>query len=255
MPQLTKVIDDMRRELRHLRWGGETLEQTPQVTRRLSSDGLSCEVVAFDLDADSADEVIRQERDLAKRRGMSLEWKAFSFDSPSDLPYRLRSAEFEVGEKESLVVYDLSDGLGALAEVRTDDVRRMTRQDQLEDYREVSEAAFGRDASRWVGLLAEALDLGGTDVRGYIAYEEGRPCAVGRLYTNPASLFGGLYGGGTAPEFRSRGHYRALVAARARDALESGVAYLLSDALPTSLPILLKLGFVHVADTWPCTLP
>jgi hypothetical protein len=29
---------------------------------------------------------------------------------------------------------------------------------------------------------------------------------------------------------------------------------LLVDALPTSRPILEKLGFVRLTDTWPCTL-
>jgi hypothetical protein len=33
-----------------------------------------------------------------------------------------------------------------------------------------------------------------------------------------------------------------------------GVRYLMVDALPTSQPILARLGFVEVAQTWPCVL-
>ena len=45
-----------------------------------------------------------------------------------------------------------------------------------------------------------------------------------------------------------------MVAARARDAVRLGAEYLIVDALPTSRPILERLGFVHLTDTWPCTL-
>jgi hypothetical protein len=89
-------------------------------------------------------------------------------------------------------------------------------------------------------------------VRGYIAYADDQPVSIGRLYTHPDSIFGGLYGGGTLAAFRGRGFYRALVAARARDAIAAGAAYLIVDALPTSRPILQKLGFQWLTDTWPC---
>ena len=103
--------------------------------------------------------------------------------------------------------------------------------------------------------LAEAIRTGRQGHNGYIGYVDGEPASVGRLYTGPRSVFAGLYGGGTREEFRGRGCYRALIAARARDAALAGARYLLVDALPTSLPILLRLGFVHRADTWPCTSP
>ena len=78
------------------------------------------------------------------------------------------------------------------------------------------------------------------------------PVSTGRLYTHARSWFGGLYGGGTRAGHRGRGFYRALVAARARDARERGATCLLVDALPTSRPILERLGFEHLTDTWAC---
>ena len=65
---------------------------------------------------------------------------------------------------------------------------------------------------------------------------------------------GGLFGGFTLEAHRGRGLYRATVAERARDALRLGARHLRVDALPTSEPILQRLGFVKVADTWPCVL-
>ena len=100
--------------------------------------------------------------------------------------------------------------------------------------------------------LVDGLRAGSTEHQGYVAYADGQPVSIGRLYTHPDSVFGGLYGGATLQAYRGRGFYRALVAARARDAAELGARYLLVDALPTSLPILERMGFQRVTDTWPC---
>jgi hypothetical protein len=96
--------------------------------------------------------------------------------------------------------------------------------------------------------------LGSTDNVAYLAFEAAVPVSFGRLLTSATSAFGGLYGGGTLTEHRGRGFYRALVAARGRDALRLGAQYLRVDALPTSEPILRRLGFEKLTETWPCTL-
>jgi GNAT superfamily N-acetyltransferase len=103
-----------------------------------------------------------------------------------------------------------------------------------------------------IGQLTEAVRSESTHHRGYIAYVGTEPASVGRLYTHPDSCFAGLYGGGTRPSFRGRGLYRAVVAARARDAIADGARYLIVDALPSSRPILERLGFEWLTDTWPC---
>ena len=59
----------------------------------------------------------------------------------------------------------------------------------------------------------------------------------------------------TLPEFRGRGLYRATVAKRAELARDSGYRWLYSDALPTSRPILERLGFVAITTTTPFLLP
>ncbi|MEB0307171.1 GNAT family N-acetyltransferase, partial [Cryobacterium sp. 10I1] len=55
----------------------------------------------------------------------------------------------------------------------------------------------------------------------------------------------------TLAEWRGRGVYRALVAARAQLAARRGVPYLQVDASDDSLPILLRLGFEAVTTTTP----
>ncbi|HZZ34676.1 MAG TPA: GNAT family N-acetyltransferase, partial [Caulobacteraceae bacterium] len=80
-----------------------------------------------------------------------------------------------------------------------------------------------------------------------VAYAGVAPVAAGRLEMIPGSAFAGLYGGGTAPEQRGRGVYRALVAARAAEARARGYRYLTVDARETSRPILERLGFQRLA--------
>ena len=115
---------------------------------------------------------------------------------------------------------------------------RIERIDQIDDYRRVAEEVFEKNYDFTTNQLTRALRTGCQEHRGYVAYAKGKPVSIGRLYTHPDSLFAGLYGGGTLRSHRGRGFYRALVAARAKDAAELGARYLLVDALPTSRPIL-----------------
>jgi GNAT superfamily N-acetyltransferase len=59
----------------------------------------------------------------------------------------------------------------------------------------------------------------------------------------------------TLPEYRGRGLYRATVARRAELAREAGYRWLYVDALPTSRPILERLGFVTLTTTTPYVIP
>ncbi len=243
-------VSALRYELRNLIWPGETLDATPAVTRRFRGEEL--DVVAYALDSDNAEAAIQEE---ISRSAGAFEWKAFSFDRPPDLLARLARAGFAIGEREAIVFYDLADGLTPFAGGSDVEVRRVERVEELVGFRAVAEAAFGKDYGPTVETLAEAIRTGARGHDAYVAYVGGVPASVGRLYTNPQSLFAGLYGGGTRPEFRRKGLYRAVVAARAQDAAATGVRYLMVDALPTSLPILQRMGFTHVTDTWPCASP
>ena len=250
---IDEVVAALRLELRTVVWPGETLEALPRITRR--THGATAEVNAFELPEAQADEVIYGELDHFENLGQVFEWKVFSFDQASNLLDRLGSAGFDIGEREAVVLYDLNDGLRPFEGSYPCEVTRIEGSADLNEFRLVSDQAFGSSNSSTVDQLANSLRTGIKGHDGYIARIDGEPVAVGRLYTNPASAFAGLYGGGTRPEYRSLGCYRAVVAARARDAAAAGSRYLLVDAMPTSLPILKRLGFVHVADSWPCLSP
>ena len=79
----------------------------------------------------------------------------------------------------------------------------------------------------------------------FLAEIDGRPAATAMSVPSPRGVF--LIGGCTAPWARGRGLYRALVRARWEDAVRRGTPALVTQAKPdTSLPILLRLGFVEV---------
>jgi hypothetical protein len=80
----------------------------------------------------------------------------------------------------------------------------------------------------------------------YLAYVSGEP--VSRASASFGEHGVSLFGGSTLPEARSRGAYRALVAARWDDAVERGTPILVTQAGPMSRPILAQLGFREVCE-------
>src|SRR3954447_4206894 len=84
-----------------------------------------------------------------------------------------------------------------------------------------------------------------------VAFVDGKPVSSGRVDLDPDTEFAGLYGGVTLPEYRGRGLYRATVLKRAEIARERGYRWLFVDALPTSRPILERIGFTQLTITTP----
>jgi GNAT superfamily N-acetyltransferase len=80
----------------------------------------------------------------------------------------------------------------------------------------------------------------------YLAYVDGEP--VARASGSFSEHGVALFGGSTLPEARGRGAYRALVAARWRDAVARGTPVLVTQASPMSRPILQRLGFREVCE-------
>ncbi|QOV87940.1 GNAT family protein [Humisphaera borealis] len=246
-----EILSALDLERRTLVRRGEVLEATRTVVRVRGEDRSWHAVSWSSLTEQDADAAIEAEVEHHRRLGVSFEWKVYGHDAPRDMVERLSRRGFEVGPCEAVMVYDLSAGLppapGGIRVVRADNPA------QVAQFRRVAEAVFDKDYAFTTRQLLDAIDSGSFEHRGYVAYTADQtPVGVGRLYTNPRSAFGGLYGGGTLAAYRGKGVYRAMVAARAIDAAASGARYLIVDALPTSRPILAGLGFDRVSYTWPC---
>ena len=209
-------------------------------------------VVYSDLTEATADEAIRLEKARPLPSGRKLEWKLYAHDRPSDLAARLRNAGFEREARETLVVLDLTSAFPETPLPPDVTIRCVDDRAGLADVAAVGIRAFGEDYSSMNDEFLARVEHG--TVFFYVAYRAGGPVSAARLETPRSGEFAGLYGGGTVPEHRGRGIYRALVGARARAARQRGFRYLNVDAADTSLPILRGLGFVPLttvtAWTW-----
>jgi GNAT superfamily N-acetyltransferase len=139
----------------------------------------------------------------------------------------------------------MDEGMPPVEPIAGLDIREVSDGAGFADYLAVNAAANGRPARQSVEELRRTVDDPGLAY--FVAYAEGRPVASGGLQLPLARAFAGLYSGGTLPEYRSRGVYRALVAKRAAEARRRGCRYLWVDARETSRPILERLGFQPLA--------
>jgi hypothetical protein len=241
-------------ERRTLARDDQTIEILPQLTRSRSADG-SWHAVQFSaLSPADADAVIAAQVRHYGALGVEVEWTLYAHDQPADLMDRLVHHGFEIGGGETVVVLDLQSHPAWIDDLPQHPAIPVQDLSQLDIYRRLEQEIFPESGLYVFNQLARNIRAASSRQIGYMAYVDGCPASIGRLETHPASWFGGLYGGGTLERFRGRGLYRAIVAARVRKAIELGARFITVDALPTSRPILEKLGFICLTETWPCVL-
>jgi len=199
-----------------------------------------------------AAEIRRRFVEFFAERGRSIEWKYYAYDRPADLPDRLRAAGLQPGEEEALMIADVDDvpDIATPEGIRLVDV---SDEDGLRDVKAVHDAVFGGDHTPMIESMRARLP-GGAIVP-VLALAGDQPVCAARVDFHLGTDFASLWGGGTLPEWRGKGIYRAMVSHRARLARERGFRYLRTDALPTSRPILEKVGFARLTTTVPYTLP
>lgn len=232
---------------------GGTFERVGPVIRCLSEEPNGWSGVEWsDLTEANADEVIAEQLRYFAEQDRQIEWKYYAYDSPTDLPDRLRAAGLQPGEEEALMVADVADvpDLELPAGIRLVDV---SDEDGLRDVKSVHDKVFGGDHGPMVDSMRQRLPTGA--VVPVLALAGDEPVCAARVDFHVGTDFASLWGGGTLPEWRGKGIYRALVSHRARLARDRGYRYLRTDALPTSRPILEKLGFVRLTTTVPYTRP
>lgn len=171
---------------------------------------------------------------VARMRGLPghVEWKYYSHDGP-ELRERLLAAGLEPEDEETVVVAEAA----SIPPPPPDVELRLAP----EEFVELAERVFGRSHGSGLPEVSVAV----------VAVVDGQPVSGGRVDFEDGVEFAGLFGGITLPEYRGRGLYRATVAKRAELARERGYRWLYSDALPTSRPILERLGFAPITTTTP----
>lgn len=210
-----------------------------------------CGIAWSDLDAATADQVIADQVAFYAARGESFEWKTYSYDQPADLGQRLLAAGFSAGDPESLMVAEAAEAAGDRPLPPGVRLVRVTDEAGIALLIDVGDRVFGRDNARLRAALTTQLRDAPETVAMVLAMAGDEPVSSARIEFAPGSEFAGLWGGGTLPQWRHRGIYRALVAYRARLAVACGYRYLTVDASPQSRPILERLGFSGLALTTP----
>ncbi|MBS1706003.1 MAG: GNAT family N-acetyltransferase [Armatimonadetes bacterium] len=210
-------------------------------------------VIWSELTEETADSAIQAQVEFVRSCRRSFEWKLYDYDSPADLGTRLRAAGFREEPSETVLVISVSEALKWT--VAADfEVRVCASEDDVEAYKQVAETVFAKNYQPTCDELLCEIRKGRNSNVGFVCYQDSTPVGCGRLYPNPGCHFAGLYGGGTLPSHRGRGVYHSLLAARARYAYQAGCKNLLIDALPTSKPIVERLGFRAIAITTPYKL-
>lgn len=231
---------------------GGAVERADGVLRWVAPDGQTSCITWSSLTEQNADAVIARERRYFAARGTAVEWKYYDYDQPADLPERLVAAGFEPDEPELMLVAETT---AISQEVRLPDGVRLepvTGEAGLAAMMAVHDLAFAEHPAAdlrdrlMAQLLAEPESL-----HMVVAMAGAEPVSAARIEFVAGTDFAGLWGGGTIPAWRGRGIFRALVAYRASLAARRGYRYLQVDALPTSRPILERLGFRPVAETTP----
>jgi hypothetical protein len=180
-----------------------------------------------------------------------VEWKTRAHDHAPGLHDALVRNGFVPEEAESIMIGEaallavdvpLPNGIHLRLVTREPDVRALTA---------MQEEVFGGEfAAEMADDLLRRLSLGdGMEL--WVAEADGEIVSAGRLDPVQATEFAGIWGGATRPEWRGRGIYRALTAARARSAVTLGKRLINSDSTENSRPILERAGLVKVSTTTP----
>ncbi|WP_432827654.1 GNAT family N-acetyltransferase [Dactylosporangium sp. CA-092794] len=226
---------------------GAVVEREPGIVRVVNAaDGWSG-VTWCGLDGLDAGAVIAAQVRRFAEAGVPWEWKHYSHDRPADLPARLLAAGFEPGPPEALLVaetgavpqgVELPDAVHLVPVTTAAEAGLLVR---------VHDEVFGGDHA---GIGRQLLASPGT-VSGVVALAGERPICAARVEFHAGTGFASLWGGGTVPDWRGRGVFRAVVAYRAALAAAAGYRYLQVDASADSSPILQRLGFTQLAVTIP----
>jgi len=182
---------------------------------------------------------------------VKVEWKTRGHDHAPGLHETLLDHGFVAEEPESVMIGEanalavdtvLPEGV-TLHRVRDEHDVLATSRLQQDVYGDVDAEGMTRALMRRLSL-DDGMEI-------WVAEAAGRVVSTGRLEPVVDTDVAGIWGGVTAVEWRGRGLYRALTAARARSAIRGGKRLVHSDSTEDSRPILERSGFVRVTTTTP----
>lgn len=228
------------------------VEHDGDVVRRVSRGPGWNGVLWSDLDENTADARIAAQVAYFEGRGVpEFEWKTYDYDAPADLGARLLAAGFVPEPPETLMVAPVAEIARAVPAPEGVTLVNVTDVEGVDLMMDVHAQAFGGNRPRIRHALVTQVTQAPETILAVVAMADGQPVSSARMEITPGASFAGLWGGGTVPQWRGKGIYRALVAHRALAAAELGIPYLQVDASSESRPILERLGFGVLGVTVP----
>jgi len=200
------------------------------------------------LEGDGVEPAVEEIRTILRAHNRSgAEWELGESCTPPDLVERLAALGIVPDEHEPVAIGMVLTAGSEVTEPPGTSARRVESIDELGTARRIQDEAFGDHWSEEVEFEQMEADYAreGLDGSMFLAFLDGEPVAAGYASYTPLGLL--LFGGATLPSARGRGAYRALVAARAREAAARGTPVLVTHAGQMSRPILERLGFTPVA--------
>lgn len=180
-----------------------------------------------------------------------VEWKTRGHDHAPGLHEALLDNGFIRDEQESIMIGEASALAVDVPLPEGVTLRQVTEESDVRAMSAMQDEVFGDPVSDDMAealLRRLAIDPG---MELWVAEVEGRIVTAGRLELVSETKFAGIWGGATREEWRGRGIYRALTAARARSALTRGKLLIHSDSTEFSRPILERSGLLKVSTTTP----
>jgi GNAT superfamily N-acetyltransferase len=205
------------------------------------------------LEGAALDDLIARQVRVFAERGERFEWKLHGHDRPPDLPRRLRAAGFVPEDEETVEIAPVDEVASSLRLPEGVSLREVTERSDFDRIAAVQPDIWQEDEEpTW---LAESLEAEKRADQHYltvvVAEADGAVVCAAWVRFEQGTDFVTLWGGGTVPDWRGRGVYRAMVAYRANLAAERGFRFIEVDASSDSRPILERLGFVAVTTTTP----
>lgn len=180
-----------------------------------------------------------------------VEWKTRAHDHAPGLHDALVRNGFVPEEPESIMIGEASVLAVDVPLPNGVQLRRVTSEQDVRALSAMQEDVFGGGfAEEMADALLRRLGFGdGMEL--WVAEADCEIVGAGRVEPVPGTEFAGIWGGATRREWRGRGIYRALTAARARSAVAFGKKLIHSDSTDDSRPILERAGLVKVSATTP----
>jgi ribosomal protein S18 acetylase RimI-like enzyme len=180
-----------------------------------------------------------------------VEWKTRGHDRTPGLHDALLGHGFTPQERESIMLGEARLLAVDAALPEGVELRTVTTESDVRAMNAMQDEVFGDPVSdEMATALLHRLSLN-DGMQLWIAEAAGHIVSAGRLEPVAGTDFAGIWGGATRPEWRSRGIYRALTAARARSALGMGKSLIHSDSTEYSRPILERAGLMKASTTTP----